>query len=49
MKHFGWTEDEILYEDGDEDYDESTKSNGQSQYEDFDWNEEAEYENEIDF
>jgi hypothetical protein len=49
MKHFGWTEDDILYEDGDEDYDESTKSNGQSQYEDFDWNEEAEYENEIDF
>lgn len=38
MKHFGWTEDDILYEDHeqdwyeDDDYDESTKSNGESEW-----------------
>ena len=45
MKHFGWTEDDILYEDHeqdwyeDDDYDTVAESNGQSQYEDFDWTE----------
>lgn len=55
MKYFGWTEDDILYEDHeqdwyeDDDYDTVAESNGQSQYEDFDWNEEEEYDAEIDF
>ena len=38
MKHFGWTEDDILYEDHEENWyeddqhDESTKSKGQSEW-----------------
>ena len=38
MKHFGWTEDDILYEDHeqdwyeDDDHDESTKSNGEPEW-----------------
>ena len=38
MKHFGWTEDDILYEDHEENWyeddqhDESTKSNGQPEW-----------------
>lgn len=38
MRHFGWTEDDILYEDHEENWyeddqhDEPTKSNGQSEW-----------------
>jgi|TARA_R110000824_G_scaffold393857_1_gene593263 hypothetical protein len=55
MIDFDWTEDDILYDNHeenwyeDDEYDKITKSNGQSQLEDFDWSEEAEYENETDF
>jgi len=56
MINFEWTEDDILYEDhfrdwyeDEDDYDTVAESNGQSQLEDFDRNEEAGYENEIDF
>jgi len=58
MKHFGWTEDDILYEDGDENYDESTKSNGQSEWGDAksweEWEEDwlgliEEHDSEVDF
>jgi len=55
MKHFGWTEDDVYYEDTeetlweDDDYDKVAESNWQSQHEYFDWNEEEEYDAEIDF
>ena len=56
MIDFDWTEDDILYDNHEEnwyedyEYDKIAKSNGKSQYEDFDWNEEEEeYEDETDF
>lgn len=55
MRYFGWTEDDIYYEDTeetlweDDQYDTFTESNRESQYEDFDWFDEAAYEDEIDF
>mgnify|MGYP001584931588 CR=1 FL=1 len=64
MKHFGWTEDDILYEDHeqdwyeDDDYDESTKSNGESEWGDAqsweEWEEDwlgliEEHDSEVDF
>lgn len=57
MRHFGWTEDDVYYEDTeetlweDDQYDTFAESNRESQYEDFDWFDEAAsaYEDEIDF
>ena len=55
MNYFGWTEDDIYYEDTeetlweDDQYDTVAESNRESQYEDFDWFEEAAYEDEVDF
>ena len=59
MSYFGWTEDDIYYEDTeetwweDDEYDTFAESNRESQYqyEDFDWFDEAAsaYEDEIDF
>lgn len=61
MSYFGWTEDDIYYEDTeetwweDDQYDTFAEGNRESQYEaryeDFDWFDEAAsaYEDEIDF
>ena len=55
MSYFGWTEDDIYYEDTeetlweDDQYDTVAESDRESQYEDFDWFDEAAYEDEIDF